>query len=93
MADLIRIKCGELGGRNEMPTLQCDKELGAEMGYRTDEKALYIGAVAGNERLCGVGDVANINAKIIEIHTKIEEINESIANIITRLNALETPSE
>ena len=79
MADLVRIKTGALGSRAEMPKLQYDSEKGSELGFRTDEEALYIGTQNGNVRLCGSKDMA--------------EINSAIQNIIARLEALETPSE
>lgn len=81
MADLITIKSGALGDREAMPKLS-----ESELGYITDKKELHIGTSEGNERLCGVGDVAEINAKIAEINSKITNIN-------ARLDALETPSE
>ena len=93
MADLVRIKCGELGDREEMPTLQYDAEKGCELGYRTDESALYIGTNNGNKRLCGVNDVAELNNKINSINTEIRAIENLIANITTRLEKLEKPSE
>ncbi len=88
MADAIMIKSGALGGRTTMPRLS-----NAELGYITDKKELYIGTADGNERLCGAGDIAEINAKIAEISTKIEEINKSIADIIARLDALKNVDE
>ncbi len=76
MADLIRIK----GGSGNVPTLQ-----ERELAYRKDEKALYIGASTGNERLCGADDISELNAKIKAL--------EGTINVITaRLDAL-TPSE
>lgn len=81
MADLITIK----GGSGAVPVLQ-DREL----GYRKDEKALYIGTPNGNERLFGANDVASINAKLTEINNKITEINGAIDSINARLNALTT---
>ena len=78
MADLITIKSGSLGSRQEMPKLSAD-----ELGYRTDEEALYIGSEAGNKRLCGVKDVADIIARIDALSARIDEI-------IARLDA---PSE
>lgn len=74
MADSIMIKSGALGEREEMPVLKVD-----ELGYRTDEKALYIGTTGGNVRLCGKDDIGKINALI--------------DGIITRLESLEQPSE
>lgn len=81
MADLITIKSGALGNRAEMPKLSED-----ELGYCTDEEALYIGAESGNKRLCGVKDKADIIAQIDALSNRIEEIT-------ARLVALETPTE
>lgn len=86
MADLVRIKTGALGSRAEMPKLQYDSEKGSELGYRTDEEALYIGTKDGNVRLCGSKDIAEINRAMAET-------NNAIESIIARLIALETPSE
>ena len=91
MADLITIKSGALGERNTMPKLNVD-----ELGYRTDEKALYIGTEDKDERLCGVNDVIKIDecmSRLSAIETKISEMDELIASIIARLEVLETPSE
>lgn len=95
MNDTIRIKSGAIGNRNAMPSLNVD-----ELGYRKDEKALYIGIGEKNERLCGANDVTEINTKINNIITEINdiktamnEINGVMANINTRLDALENPSE
>lgn len=85
MKDLIYLKCGALASRAEMPKLAYDSELGAEIGYRTDKKELYIGSGSGNIRLCGADDVAEIN-------TKIDAINKQLEDIIARLDAL-TPGE
>lgn len=74
MADSIMIKSGALGEREEMPELKVN-----ELGYRTDEDALYIGTKGGNVRLCGKDD--------------IERINALMDGIITRLESLEQPSE
>ena len=81
MADTITIKSGALGGRVSMPKLGDD-----ELGYHTDEKALYIGTESGNERLCGANDVSELNAKI-------EALGKRIDDITARLDALENPSE
>jgi len=78
MADLITIKSGALGDRETMPILSVN-----ELGYRTDEKALYIGTANGNERLCGVNDVAEKNAKIAELQGRIDAIT-------ARLDAMTT---
>ena len=81
MADTITIKSGALGSRGSMPRLAMD-----ELGYRTDEKALYIGSNIVNVRLCGANDVTELNAKI-------EALNGRLNDITARLDALETPSE
>ena len=86
MADLITIKSGALGGRATMPKLNEN-----ELGYRTDEEALYIGADK-NVRLCGANDVAVMNALIDSIRADIANINQEITNIKARLDAL-PPSE
>ena len=105
MNDTIQIKSGAIGNRNAMPSLNVD-----ELGYRKDEKALYIGIGEKNERLCGANDVTEINTKINNIITEINnikpmiaeinsikmaisEINGAIADINTRLDALENVSE
>ena len=83
MADLIKIK----GGNGNVPELQ-DKEL----GYRKDEKALYIGTDNGNMRLCGANDKAELktyidayieanNAKNNETDQLIIAINNQIATL------------
>ena len=66
MADLIKIKSGEPAAeRPEMPDLdEC------ELGYRTDEKALYIGTKDGNVRLCGADDIASIIARLDALESK-----------------------
>lgn len=81
MTDLITIKSGALGDRQAMPKLSTD-----ELGYRTDEEALYIGTEQGNKRLCGANDKADIIAQIDVLSNCIEEIT-------ARLVALETPTE
>ena len=74
MNDKFHIRTGALNGRAEMPALSYDKEKGSELGYRTDEEALYIGTSSGNKRLCGVGDLAELNAKIEALSKRIDEI-------------------
>ena len=86
MAGKFKVRSGALGSRKEMPKLDID-----ELGYRTDEKALYIGTESGNERLCGVGDAGNID--IGAINAEISQIKNDITSIIARLDALEKPSE
>lgn len=85
MSDTIYIKTGALGGRAGMPALAYDEEKGSEIGYRSDTNELYIGSANGNIRLCGGGDVAGVNALLAEIST----LKTQIADIITRLEALE----
>lgn len=78
MADLITIKSGALGDRETMPILSVN-----ELGYRTDEKALYIGTANGNERLCGVSDIAEQNAKIAELQGLIDTITARLDTMTT----------
>lgn len=94
MNDLILIKTGALGGRDAMPKLN-----EGELGYRTDTKELYVGTKEGNVRLCGAGDLNEINAKIASVNAliitnngKIAEIEKTLGEILARLDAL-TPSE
>lgn len=94
MNDLILIKSGSLGGRDAMPKLN-----EGELGYRTDNKEFYIGADGKNVRLCGAGDLNEINAKIASVNAlistnngKIAEIEKTLGEILARLDAL-TPSE
>lgn len=87
MADLIQIK----GGSGDVPILQ-DREL----GYKKDEKALYIGTGSENVRLCGKEDVERVNTLITSINglqETLATINTKIEDITARLVALETPSE
>lgn len=86
MADLIRIKCGELRDRKSMPSLSYDSKKGCELGYRLDEKALYIGTDVGMLRLCGVEDY-------FIMFDEINRIYEQLTDIKNRLDALTTPSE
>lgn len=65
MADVIKIKAGE----GEPPRLQ-DREL----GYRADEKALYIGTENGNVRLCGADDIEELHQAINEINARLAEM-------------------
>ena len=76
MARKIIIKHGSLNGRGSMPALS-----GCELGYRTDEEALYIGRKGENFRLCGKNDVNNINAQI-------EELRGLISDLTARLDEL-----
>ena len=93
MADSIKIKSGALGDREKMPTLQYDKEKGSEIAFRTDTEELFIGTSGGNKRLCGVGDMAEIDGKLNNILSQISIINGQISDITARLDALTTPSE
>ena len=79
MADLIKIK----GGSGDVPTLQ-----EREPAYNKTEKALYIGTDNGNVK---VGD-EGWETRITTLEEKLTAIEESITNIIDRLDAL-TPSE
>lgn len=65
------------GGAGDVPALQ-----EREPAYSKTEKALYIGTDGtknGNVRLCGANDIT--------------ELRQLIDDIITRLEALEEPSE
>lgn len=84
MADLIKIKSGAIAERETMPALAED-----ELGYRKDEKALYLGTENGNERLCGVNDAV----KIGELVERVTATEAQLASITARLEALENPSE
>lgn len=84
MADTVKIKSGALGGRETMPRLEEN-----ELGYRTDEKSLYIGSANGNERLCGVNDIENIRGILDRVMGEISSIKTDISEINARL---ETPS-
>jgi hypothetical protein len=91
MDDTIRIRSGALNGRNEMPKLKYaevvnGEQKGSELGFKTDEIALYIGTKNGNVRLCGANDITELTALIGGINARIDDI-------ITRLEALEEPSE
>lgn len=69
MADLIQIKRGL---KATMPKLN-----DYELGYCTDEKALYIGTTDGNVRLCGVDElikITDIYAKLVEITARLDEL-------------------
>ena len=89
MSDLIKVK----GGRGAVPILQ-DREL----GYRIDEKALYIGIGGENVRLCGSNDLIEILERVGELESKPDyytktEIDGLLATINARLDVLETPTE
>ena len=86
MYDKILVKSGELGNRAAMPTLDYDEEQGAELGYREDEEALYIGTKSGNKRLCGAKDIGNINTSINAINSQISSINAQIRDISSQID-------
>lgn len=85
MADLIKIKSGAKGNREKMPKLEV-----GELGYATDEKALYIGTASGNVRLCGADDYNAIMTEINGIKAEITQIKADITEIQALLNK---PSE
>lgn len=80
MDDGIYIKSGAKGNREKMPTLRYDRELGCEMGYCSDEKALYIGTSNGNERLCGVGDYLALYAMVESLQAQLDEIKAQVSS-------------
>lgn len=84
MDDTILIKSGALNGRTSMPNLAQD-----ELGYQTEEEALYIGTPNGNKRLCGANDIERIKT----LETKIGSLEGQISTIMARLEALEAPTE
>lgn len=77
MADKVYTKTGALGDRTEMPALSYDKDKGSELGYRSDEKALYIGTKDGNVRLCGADDIARIESLINTINARLDALTPS----------------
>lgn len=79
MADSIIIKSGALGNRSTMPALA-----EGELGYRTDEKALYIGTKEGNVRIGGGGEAPDVSILVEEISA----LKTQIADIIARLDAI-----
>ena len=79
MADSIIIKCGALGNRSAMPTLAV-----GELGYRTDEKALYIGTKEGNVRLVGGDGASDISTLLADVSA----LKSQIADITARLDAI-----
>jgi len=80
MDDAIYIRSGAKGDREKMPTLRYNKELGSEMGYCSDEKALYIGTSNGNERLCGVGDFSALYAMVGSLQAQLDEIKAQLTS-------------
>ena len=86
MDDLVRIRSGDLGERAEMPTLRQaevidGKQVGSELGFRTDNNELYIGTKDGNVK---IGDA--------KWEDQIKALEEQVGNIISRLEVL-SPSE
>jgi hypothetical protein len=71
MAGTRKIKSGILGNRTAMPRLEEN-----ELGYRRDEKALYIGTSNGNVKL-GAKDYED---RIEALETKIAELEASVKN-------------
>ena len=72
MADTIKIKRGL---KEDMPELN-----DYELGYCTDEKALYIGTTDGNVRLCGVDELIKITdlyAKLVALTDRMNELHPS----------------
>ena len=72
MADTIKIKRGL---KEDMPKLN-----DYELGYCTDEKALYIGTTGGNVRLCGVDElikITDIYAKLVALTDRMNELHPS----------------
>jgi len=94
MDDTMRIKSGALRGRELMPRLdyartENGKKLGSELGYQTEEEALYIGTPKENKRLCGVSDVERIKS----LEAKVTSLEGQISTIMARLEASEAPTE
>lgn len=100
MDDLVRIRSGDLGERAEMPTLRHaevidGKQVGSELGFRTDSNELYIGTKGGNVK---IGDakweeqIANHEAKIKTLEAKIKTLEEQTETILNHLGAA-LPSE
>lgn len=86
MADLIKIKAGS----GEVPRL-AEREL----GYRIDEKALYIGTSNGNVKICDAKTLTQIQGLASKTYVDglIEEINTKIAEINARLDSIAISSE
>lgn len=77
MNDSVRIRSGALNGRAEMPRLKYAETIngekhGAEIGFNTEEKAIYIGTESGNVK---VGDSA-WEERIKVLEAKIAELTE-----------------
>ncbi len=84
MNDLIKIK----GGNGNVPTLQV-----RELGYSYDEDALYIGTNEGNKRLCGVGDITSLTAKINALEERIDALEARLKAIEDNVEEPTEPSE
>lgn len=78
MADLIQIKGGAKGTRENLPALAV-----RELGYCTDEGILYIGTANGNKALCSINKAVNVS--LLESTATTAEIITTINNIITSL--------
>lgn len=69
------------------------KKFGSELGYQTEEEALYIGTFDGtireNKRLCGVKDIE----RITDLEAKVTSLEGQISTIMAHLEALESPEE
>lgn len=76
MADTIQIRAGKKAG---MPTLAV-----RELGYVTDEKALYIGTASGNVKLCDAdleGTVTTQGNDISTLKNTVQGHTNSIASL------------
>lgn len=76
MADTIQIRAGKKAG---MPTLAV-----RELGYVTDEKALYIGTANGNVKLCDAdleGTVTTQGSDISTLKNTVQGHTNSIASL------------
>jgi hypothetical protein len=102
MSDVIKIKV-----RNEVKYPRAQRLETNELGYHSGEMALYIGTDAnGNTKLCSATDITKLNGhetRIAEIEKKyvtkayvddlVESLNERIASLSARLDALENTGE
>lgn len=80
MADLIQIKGGAKGSREQLPKLSP-----RELGYCTDEGNLYIGSDSGNLFLCSTNKAVAVTelsetAGTSEMITTINSILTSLKN-------------
>ena len=88
MADTIRIKSGAVSEkRPAMPNLA-----ESELGFRTDEKTLYVGTKLGNVKVGDAGWEERIKVLEAEIVSLRSYVDGLVAEINTRLDAL-SPSE